>query len=360
MRRLLVAAITLAASACGESQPKTAPPPAQVDVTTLAQGTVVDATEYLATLRSRTAATIQPQVDGAVTAILVQPGETVEANQPLVRIDPGRQPAAVAAAQATRAAQAAQLQLDEENLRRVQKLVADGALARQELDNATAAVTAARAQVAASGAQITSNQVQLRFYQVVAPARGTVGDIPVRVGDRVTPQTMLTTVTDNSVLEANVSVPVDRARDISQATTRIDLTDDAGHVIGRGTVKFVSAQVNPDTQSVLVKADIDNANDHLRADQVVRARVVWGEHPGLHVPALAVTRVGGQSFVYVDDHGVAKQRPVQLGDLVDNQYVVLGGVAAGDHVVTSNLQKLRDGAPIQAKQSGQAKQPKAG
>ncbi len=348
MRRLAILCLV----ACGSKAPPGRPPPPSVEVVTLAPTEVVDATEYLATLRSRTAASIQPQVDGTITQIFVKPGQTVEAGQPLVQIDPGRQPAVVAAAHAEEAGHVAQLRLAKENLAKVRKLVADGALARQELDNATAQYDTARAAVEASGATIAQNQVQLRYYKVSAPSHGVVGDIPARVGDRVTPQTTLTTVTDNSVLEANVSVPVDRAHDITDQT-QIQLVDDASHIIGTGTVKFVSADVNPQTQSVLVKADIDNAKGALRSDQLVRARVVWNTHPGLRIPALAVTRLGGQSFVYVaEQHGtqqVAKQRPVKLGDLVDNEYVALGGVKSGDRVVTSNVQKLRDGAPIEPK-----------
>ncbi len=348
--RGIVFVVVLSACSSGAAPPP--PPPPVVDVATLKTSEVVDATEYLGTLRSRTAAVLQPQVEGQVTKILVKPGDTVAKSQPLLQIDPGRQPAAVAQAQAARASRQAALQLAEQNLARTQQLVESGALPRQELDNAKSAAETARADVQALGAQITSSQVALRYYTVIAPERGVVGDIPVRVGDTVTPQTQLTTVTDNSVLEANVSVPVDRARAITP-NTKIDLLDDQNHVVGSGTATFVSSQVNPETQSGLVKADIDNAKGLLRAGQIVRARVEWSSHPGLQIPALAVTRLGGQAFVYVavqaNGKVIARQRPVQLGDLVDNAYVVGNGLKPGERVITSNIQKLRDGAPVQIK-----------
>lgn len=342
----------VAASACGASAAPPPPPVPTVDVLTLQPAEVLDSTEYLARLRSRTAANIQPQIDGSVTKILVKPGDHVELNQPLMQVDPGSQPAAVAQAKASLQSKQAQLRLAEENLRRVKKLVAEGAVPGQELDNTTAAYESLKGDVDALAAQIKSSTVQLRYYTITAPGPGLVGDIPARVGDKVTPQTVLTTVTDNTVLEANVSVPVDRAHELTHQT-RIDILDDTNHAIGTGTPKFISAQVNPETQSVLVKADIDNAKGQLRSDQIVRARVVWKVGQGLRVPALAVTRLGGQAFVYVaqpqDGKLIAKQRPVKLGDLLDNTYVVLEGVKAGEQVVTSNIQKLHDGAPIQAK-----------
>src|SRR5262249_22929941 len=158
-----------------------------------------------------------------------------------------------------------------------------GALPRQELDNAQSAVASAQAEVAALGAEIQTNTVQLGYYRIVAPGKGVVGDIPVRVGEHVTPQTVLTSVTDNDVLEANISIPVARAKDI-HAGTEIDLVDASSKIVGKGAVTFVSPLVSRDTQSVLVKADIPNNNHALRSDQLVRARVVWSSHPGLQIP----------------------------------------------------------------------------
>ena len=347
MRAIVLAALSVA---CRSSEPPRPPPPAQVDVVVLAPTTVVEGTEYLATLRSRTAATLQPQVAGQVTAIAVKPGDAVDKGQVLMQIDPARPSAALSQVVASRNAREAQLKLAEQNLARVEQLVATGALPQQELDNARSAALAARADVAALGAQITGTRVELRNYKITAPERGVVGDIPVRVGDLVTPQTQLTTVTDNSTLEANVSIPVERVRDVAVGT-QLDILDQTSTVVASGTVSFMSAQVNPETQSVLVKADIANPSNALRADQIVRARVVWRTGQGLRVPALAITRMGGQAFVFVVENGpkgaIAKQRPVQLGELSDNAYVVTKGLAAGEQIVTSGLQKLRDGAPIQ-------------
>lgn len=319
----------------------------------LAPARVVDSTEYLGSLRSRTAAALQPQVDGQITDILVKPGDTVETGQPLIKIDPGRQPSAVAQAKASRVSREAQLQLAQLNLDRVDKLVQRGALPEQERDNARAAVDSARAEVAVSGAEIASNRVQLDYYSIVAPGHGIVGDIPARVGDRVTVQTVLTTVTDNAVLENNISIPVERTPDVKLGTA-VELVDDASRVVGKGTISFISPQVNADTQSVLVKADIDNASGMLRAGQILRTRVVWRERDGLTVPALAVTRQGGQAFVFVatdvDGKVVAKQRPVQLGELTNNIFVVTSGLSAGDRVIESQIQKLRDGMPVTSPQ----------
>jgi RND family efflux transporter MFP subunit len=310
---------------------------------------LVETTEYLAQLRSRTAPAIKPQVEGQIVGIFVKPGDVVDAGTLLMRIDPARQSAAVAQNQASAAARRAALDLAQRNLSRVSELVTKGALPQQELDNARTATETARADVAALDAQLRGSRVQLGYYQITATTHGVVGDIPVRVGDTVTPATQVTSVADIAVLEANVALPVGRAKDV-QLGTEIRIVDDAGNQLAAGRVTFIAPEVSRETQSVLIKADIENRNSALRADQIVRARVVWRTQSGIAVPALAVTWIGGQPFVFVVEasgqQAVARQRPVQLGELTDRTYPVVSGLKPGERIVTGGIQKLRDGAPI--------------
>lgn len=343
---LLIAAL----AACHGGEPPPRPPPAlAVELLALRPTEVADTTDYLTALRPLTATALRPQIEGHVTELLVHAGDTVTAGQVLMQIDPGPQSAAVARARASRASRGAALALAERNLGRVRELVDKGALPRQELDNAEAQVASARSDVAALGAELTSSAVQLRYYRITAPSAGVVGDIPVRVGDLVTPQTSLTSVTDNHVLEANLAVPVERAAAVKPGT-RVEIIGDDARVVAQGNISFVSPQVSADTQTVLVKAVIPNPDTTLRAEQLTRGRIVWRTREGLTVPALAVVRLGGQAFVYVATQAngglVARQRPVTLGELTHDAYVVERGVAAGEQIVVSQIQKLRDGAPI--------------
>jgi RND family efflux transporter MFP subunit len=360
MQRHAVLAVALIA--CSKQGPPPPPPPMKVPAAAVAQGQLVDSTEYLAQLRSRSAPAIKPQVEGQITQIFVKPGDVVEAGAPLLRIDPARQSAAVEQTRANEVSRRAALALAERNLARVQELVDKGALPAQELDNARTAEATAKADVAALDAQLRGSRVQLGYYQVTAPSRGVVGDIPFRVGDTVTPATQVTSVADVSVLEANVAIPVGRAGDVKLGT-EIRIADDAADQIAVGRVTFVAPEVSKDSQSVLVKADIDNRDGKLRADQIVRARVVWRVQPGIAVPALAVTWVGGQPFVFVvqasGGRTVAKQRPVRLGELGDRSYPVVSGLQAGERIVTGGIQKLRDGAPIAVQGAAPAAAPTA-
>jgi multidrug efflux pump subunit AcrA (membrane-fusion protein) len=85
----------------------------------------------------------------------------------------------------------------------------------------------------------------------------------------------------------------------------------------------------------------------------MRARVIWSTAPALTVPLTAVTRISGQYFVFVAEAAeggglVARQRPVDVGDLVGNDYLVRGGLKPGDRVIVAGVQKIGDGAPVSA------------
>ena len=131
----------------------------------------------------------------------------------------------------------------------------------------------------------------------------------------------------------------------------VQIVTSRGELIESTKVDFVSQQVDNSIQGILVKAPIHASLDKFRNAQLVKARVVWSSSPAPTVPVLAVTRIGGQSFVYVatqaDQGTVAKQRAVTLGDTIGNEYAVIDGLKPGEKVITSGIQFLIDGAPVQ-------------
>ena len=310
---------------------------------------ISDTTEYVATLKSRDSAAIMPEVEGRITQIYVHSGDHVATGAPLMQIDPSKQQATVNSQEGSKAAQLASLQYAEEQYKRTSSLYAAGVVSKQDLDQAKSALDAAQAQLHALDAQVQEQQVQLHYYRVVAPSNGIVGDIPVRVGDRVTTTTMLTTVDRPGGLEAYVYVPMERSSQL-KLNLPVQIVDSAGQVIAKSQISFVSPEVDNTTQTVLVKARITNNLDKLRTLQFIRARVVWGTHDGPVVPVLAVSRIGGQYFAFVaedqDGKMVAHQKPLRLGDMVGNDYVVLDGIKPGDKIVVSGTQFLVDGVPV--------------
>jgi RND family efflux transporter MFP subunit len=305
--------------------------------------------EYLATLKWRQSAAINPQVAGQIVKILVKSGDRVSAGAPLMQIDPSKQQATVNSQEAARNAQAATLHYAKDQYSRAQQLYSAGLIAKQDFDSYKSAYETALAQYSSLEAQVREQKVQLNYYQVSAASEGIIGDIPVHVGDYVTTSTLLTTLDQPGNLEAYIYVPVDHAKDLHVGEP-VDLLDASGNVIARSSVYFVSPEVDTTTQSVLAKAEIANRGDRFRTYQYVRARITWRTTSELTVPVLAVSRINGQFFIFLAENSpkgtVARQKLIQVGDVIGNDYVVQSGLEAGDRIVVGGFQFLTDGAAV--------------
>jgi len=366
-----------------------------VPIAPVESGSVTDSSDYVANLQSRQSVTLQPRVDGYVQEIFVKAGDRVEAGAPILRIDPARQQAvvqrsvaAVATSQAdfeSARATLAQLRARKESIlssvdfnqkefARFSKLTQEGATAKQKLDEVANSLRNARAELGQIDAQINAQQasinsaatrieetragaiqeeVQLDFYTVTAPFAGIVGDIPIKVGDNVNSTTQLTTVTQNQVLEVQISVPLENAPRLKMGQS-VELLDSQDKPLVKGNVAFISPSINPQTQSVLVKANFNNGNSQLKANQFVRARLIWASRSGVLVPTSAISRLGGQDFIFVAENSsangtpqlVANQKPIKLGKITGNKQEVLEGLKPTDKIVVSGILQLQNGTPI--------------
>jgi len=355
--RLWVVLMVLASlPACDRSNadPKAAGPPATpVKVQKVEQHSIGESSEYVATIKSRHSATIMSDVEGWIFGIHVHSGQLVHKGETLMEIDPRRQQATVSNYDSQRRSKEANLAWAKAQYDRMRELAASGVVSKQEFDQAQSNYDAAVADVKAIDAQIESSKVQLKYYSVFAPTDGIVGDIPVHVGDRVTNTTALTTIDERTGLEVYISVPSEHAGEIKMGAP-VEVVDQAGNVLLRTNIYFISPQVESGTQSILAKAPADKAADLLRSMQLVRARILWSTHTGVTVPVVAVTRVSGQFFAFVaaqeDGKLVARQRPLELGEIVGNDYTVKSGLKPGDEVVVAGGQNLAEGVPIRIEQ----------
>jgi RND family efflux transporter MFP subunit len=315
---------------------------------------VAQSSEYMATIKSRRSATMMPQVSGLLTKILVHSGEHVKAGDVLMTIDQRQQQAAVESQAATERQKKALFDFDTIELNRQKKLFDAGVTSRDALDQAQQAHDNAKADYEAALQTRNSQQEALGYYTVRAPFDGVVGDIPVHVGDYVSPgvspSTVLTTVDEPGELEAYIYIPTDRA---SQARMGLDveLSDTSGKLLEKTRIDFLSPQVDPNLQGILAKAPVHASPEIMRNAQLIKARVIWSTKPMVVVPVLAVTRQGGQPFVFVarkqaNGQYVATQTPVTLGDTIANSYAITSGLNAGDQVVVSSTQFLVNGMPV--------------
>ncbi|MGV3620507.1 MAG: efflux RND transporter periplasmic adaptor subunit [Archangium sp.] len=348
-RVLLFSALLLVACNKGEGEGgPPAEPPVTVQAMTLEQHPVEDTSDYLASLISRKAVNLHPQIQGYVRAINVTPGATVKAGTVLVSIDAQAETASLQNLVATRESQVVSAKLARERLERATNLRTDGIVSQQDADAARAAADGAEASLRATDALIASQRARVGFFSIVAPFDGVVGNFPVKVGDFVQSGTPITSLTADAGLEAEVWVPVEKAKSLTP-TSLVRLVGSDGKRIAESPVVFVSQRADPSSQLVLIKAAFASA-EGLRADQLIRGRVVWNASPGLTIPAAAIQRQAGQAFAYtVGGEGAAMTAtrvPVTLGALQGREYVVVGGLEAGQRVVVQGVQHLHDGSVV--------------
>jgi RND family efflux transporter MFP subunit len=324
-------------------------PATGVKTITVSNKPIEVASELIATVKSLHSTTVQPQADGTVTRVFVKSGDRVSAGSPILQIDPQRQAATVRNAESQRAAREADLHYWTSQVERLRSLLSAGAISQNEFDDAQHNLQTAQANLAALSAQVREGEVQLQYYRVTAPTSGIVGDITIRPGDRVTTDTPITTIDDKAGLEANIQVPLDRAPDLKVGLP-VEILDAEGNIVATNPITFVAPRVDDATQTVLAKVALKNMPPSIRVQQFVRTRVIWRTQRGLTIPVVSVLRIGSQYFCFlVESSGqgfIARQRPVQLGEIQENDYVVTSGLKPGDRVIVSGVQKLGDGVPV--------------
>jgi len=353
-RILAISCFVFIGLACVGCQKKAAAPaagmqamPVQTVAVTLAP--VPQSSEYVATIKSRRSATLQPQVDGRLTQIRVRSGDHVKAGQVLMNIDPQHQIASVESQRATERQKKALYDYNVREVERQHKLFDAGVTSRDANEQAQQAFENSKADYESAVEARKTQEEQLAYYTIRAPFAGIVGDIPVHVGDYVAPATMLTTVDENKDLEAYIYVPTERAGQVRLGLD-VELMDNSGKLLEKTKIDFLSPQVDSTLQGILVKAPVHASPELLRNAQMIKARVIWSTNPMAVVPVLAVTRQGGQTFVFVarqqNGHFIANQTAVTLGDTVGNTYSVSMGLNAGDRVIISSTQFLVNGMPV--------------
>jgi len=337
--------------AAGDGGPQMQALPVQTVTVTMAP--VAQSSEYVATIKSRRSTQLLPQVSGQLTDIRVHSGDQVKAGQLLMEIDARQQRATVDSLRATEQQKKALDDYDTVEVDRQRKLFDAGVTSRDAYEQAQQAFQNAKADYQSAVEARKAGEQLLGYYAIRAPFDGVVGDIPVHVGDYVSqnqsPATILTTIDDNSHLEAYIYIPTERAGEVHQGLA-VNLTDNSGKVLEKTRIDFVSSEVDSTLQGILVKAPVQAGPEGLRNAQIVKADVIWSTKPMAVVPVLAVTRQGEESFVFVvlkqNGMAVAHRTSVVLGDTAGNNYSIASGLNAGDSVIVSATQFLVDGMPV--------------
>jgi membrane fusion protein (multidrug efflux system) len=366
-QRALAAALVLVAGAhwlgCGKGEEAKAPPPMDVLVTDVVQKDVPVYGEWIGTLSGLINATIRSQVTGYLLTKDYHEGDVVQENQLLFQIDPREFQAAVDQAVGNLAkAKAAQVktQLD---VNRYTPLAKQGAVSQQELDNAVQQNQANQAAVDSAEAALVQSKLNLGWTKVASPIKGVSGIAIAQIGNLVTPQTELTTVSTLDPIK--VVVPVseqeylrfarNKAREDANNAPRagaLELILADGTVFPhRGTVTVIGRQVDPRTGTITIEGQFPNPENILRPGGYAKVRAVIDKiQNGLVIPQAAVQNFQGTNqLAVVTPENKVEIRNVTMGPRSGLDWVVSSGVNPGDRIIVEGLQKVRGGMTVAPK-----------
>jgi len=311
--------------------------------------------DAIATLEAAQSVQLASQVSGRVLQLLTRQGQSVRPGQVLLVLDQTQLQAEVASLRA-------QMQTDRLNYERYERLVREGAASAIQRDQF-------RQTAMASRAALIARQADLAFRTVRAPQAGVIGEINVKPGDVLQAGVPFTRLVSNRDQLAEIELPANLAARIRPGLPVVLQAPDGSGAEIKTRISAVEPSVAAATQLLMVQAPLPMGGEHWRNGMRLRARVVLDSREVLAVPFAAVTRLAGQSFVYVvGDRSQLLQRPgqvdrqqltslpaqtlfalqvpVQLGELQNNRYPVLTGIRPGQQVVTSGLLTLRHGTPV--------------
>lgn len=350
---------------CREAEPP-APRPVEVVIEPVIQRDVAIESEWIGTTEGNVDAEIRAQVSGYLVARNFAEGTLVKKDAVLFRIDPRPYRAALEQARADLGRAEALLGKADLDVERYTPLVAEGAVSREELDNAIQLQRSARAGIEGARAAVDKAQLDLSFTEIRSPVDGIVGIAQAQVGDLVGPNDPQPLTQVSQVDPIRVSFPLSEREYLQfaapiraavegsaqPATVPLTLVLADGTIWPhKGRVVPAASGVDPTTGTFLLRGEFANPENVLRRGQYARVRAVTGmKKNALLVPQRALAELQGvfQVAVVKNDQTV-ELRVVEPGVMDGSDRVIEKGLSPGERVVVEGIQKVRAGTLVQAK-----------
>ncbi|MAP27582.1 MULTISPECIES: efflux RND transporter periplasmic adaptor subunit [unclassified Methylophaga] len=358
---MLISLLTLNMAACQSSdsqdaQQNTQQAAPKVDVVNLIPQTVTIKTELPARTVAFRQAEVRPQVNGIIQNRLFEEGADVKAGQQLYQIDEAPFQAALQMAKAELARARANIQSTKARAERFKGLIDNKAISQQDYDDAQAAYLQAQAEVSVAQANIQTAEINLRYTKVNAPIDGRTGRSNITEGALVTAQqeSPLTTITQTDPIYVDISQASKEVlrlrrqllsgRISEEDTVQVKLTlEDGSTYQHQGELQFSEVNVNEDTGSLVMRAKFPNPDGLLLPGMYVKTEINEGTMPdAILVPHKAVmfSREGTASVMLVNDENIVEQRPIEVRQSIDHNWLVSDGLSGGEKVVVEGLQKI--------------------
>lgn len=368
-RRPLFALACLVAGLAGCSRQEQAPPAQPLQVTAVSvtpQDTPVSF-EFVAQTESSREVEIRARVDGFLDKRMYTEGEMVRAGQPLFQMDQKPFQAALQSAQGQLEQERAKLDTAEANLRRVRPLAARNAVSKKELDDAIGIERSARAAVLAAEGQVRTASLNLGYTTISSPLHGLSSFAKRQEGSYLTAgeQGLLTTVyqvdpmwvnfsiSENELLSYRDQIAKGRLKFPPGQDFEIEVVLADGTVYPkRGHISFAAPSFNSETGTFLVRTELPNPKGQLKPGQFVRARVFGASRPdAVRLPQRAVQDGAKGHYVWViGNDGKARQRVVEVGDWIGDEWFISDGLKPGERVVVDGAGRVTPTAPLRVAQ----------
>lgn len=352
-------------TACGKKDQQQQQAVPELAVMTVGEENATLETGYPATLHGTNDVEIRPQIQGFITQVCVQEGQRVAKGQVLFRIDQVQLQAAVDAAkgQVAQAKAAVEVALASVNTQQTnannnklllnQNIIAPTAyqLSVDALNAAKAQANQARAALSSAQAQLVSAQKNLSYSTITAPASGIVGTIDFKEGALVSPQTLLTVLSNNGEMEAYFSMNEKEVlaltdngkRTLEQAIAgmpEVSLKLANGEVYPlKGRVKSISGVLDPQTGAAKFVAVFPNTNGMLHSGNTAQVLIPNMTPNAIQIPQKATTEMQDMKFVFtVDKNNMVHRTPITVSDIDDgHSYIVTSGLNPGDVIATEGV-----------------------
>ncbi|MBV8519061.1 MAG: efflux RND transporter periplasmic adaptor subunit [Acidobacteria bacterium] len=344
-------------AACGKSaaddKSSAPPPPAHVVVTSVIQRDQPVYREWIGTTQGDVNADIRPKVDGYLLRRAYQEGSYVQRGQLLFEIDTRQAQAQLRQAEANLEQARAGLAKSEHDVQRYEPLAAEKALSQQELDNARSARAAAQATVGALQAAVEQARLNVAWTRVTSPISGIAGLATQQVGDLVSPQTILTTVSTVDPIRVAYQVSEQEylqfQSDPAMRNAELELVLADGSVFPhKGHIALSGRDVDVKTGTITTIGLFPNPGNVLRPGQYAKVRAVTNvRHNALLVPQRAVNELQGIEQVgVVNADNTVTVRTVKAGERVGSDWIIEEGLAPGEHVIVEGFSRVKSGAKV--------------
>ncbi|MFA5609268.1 efflux RND transporter periplasmic adaptor subunit [Alcaligenes aquatilis] len=338
-----------------------------VQVATVKTGLIDQTVNAIATVKPLQTVAVRGEVDGVLERIHFNDGQRVKAGDLLAEIDPRTYQVQLDQARGQLAQSQAQLKGAQQELARHRVLFQQNSIARQALETKETAVQQLQAQIKSNQAEVARAQVQLDRTRITAPLDGRLGLRKLDQGNLVSAGNTdgIVVITQVDPIGVEFSLPQNQLSSLleamkqSESPLRVSLIDSKAQLLSdKGRLQALDNQIDINTGTLRVKAEFDNDNETLFANQFVNARVFLGQEQGLLIPSHAIQRGSVGTYVYtLDDEDKVHIQVVELGTATLESTLIKTGLKEGDRVVVEGTDRLREGSEVDVmQQDGQAKE----